>query len=496
MEQKKLPSALYTAAQVRQLDRFAIEDGGIPGLTLMRRAASACVDALIRHWPDADDVLVYCGSGNNAGDGYLAAGMLAEKGRSVRVAIVGKPEKLGPDATEAWHYCSSTRAQMETWQPDVTKPGDVIVDALLGTGLSGDVRERYARAIAEINNACRPVLSVDIPSGLSADTGARLGTTVRADVTVTFIGVKRGMLTLDGPDCCGEIEYADLDVPHDIFARIERPVLRLDLPALTRQLPRRPRNAHKNQFGHVLVVGGDEGMGGAALMSAEAALRCGAGLVSVVTHPAHVSAILARRPELMVRGMMDRTFLTPLLSRANVVVLGPGLGGGEWGRQMFEQVMGGVDQTAQTMVVDADGLNLLAEHPRWRPNWVLTPHPGEAANLMREKRLQDDRFDSVSRLQQAYGGTVLLKGAGTLIADGNNIHLCPYGNPGMSTAGMGDVLSGVIAGLLAQGLEPAVATWLGVAVHAASGDACAVRFGERGLVATDLLVDIRRLLNP
>ena len=493
---ESLPKELYTAAQVRELDRIAIESRGIAGLTLMRRAAYACVESLYRHWPGARDILVFCGSGNNAGDGYLAAGILAEKGRNVTVAMVGDPARLGPDATEARRYCETTSAQMITWAPGATPEADVIVDALLGTGLSGQVREGYARAIDSINGSRRPVLAVDIPSGLSADTGVRLGSAVRADVTVTFIGLKRGMFTLDGPDCAGEIDFTDLAVPVDIFTEVTAGTHRLDLDTMTRQLPIRPRNAHKNLFGHVLVVGGDEGMGGAAAMSAEAALRAGAGLVSVVTHPAHVSAILARRPELMVKGTLNPADLDPLLARTGVIVLGPGLGRSDWSKKMFAQVMVRADRESQQMVVDADGLHLLSREPQARGNWVLTPHPGEAAALLGDKRLQDDRFDAVQRLQTTWGGTVLLKGVGTVIADGAQTFLCPYGNPGMSTAGMGDVLSGVIAGLMSQGMDASFSTRLGVSVHAVAGDACADRHGQRGLVATDLMADIRRLLNP
>ena len=445
-----LPIALYTASQVRELDRIAIEQHGIAGITLMRRAAKACVDAVSRHWPALDRVMVFCGSGNNAGDGYLVAGMLAEKGRSVTVAIVGEPEKLGADATEAYRYCRASGARMVAYEPGLAIAADVVVDGLLGTGLSGDVRERYADVIGRINDSGRPVLSVDIPSGLSADTGMRLGCAVRANVTVTFIALKRGMFTLDGPDCCGQIEFADLDVPANIRGSLAADVERLDLASLVAQLPMRPRNAHKNQFGHVLVVGGNEGMGGAALMSAESALRCGAGLVSVATHPGHAGSFLSRRPELMVKGVTRSETLVPLLERATVVVLGPGLGRGEWSREMYRQVMAAIDPESQLMVLDADGLNLLAEQPERRDNWVLTPHPGEAGNLLRGTSIQSDRFESVSRLQQSYGGTALIKGAGTVICDGAGTFLCPYGNPGMASAGMGDVLSGVVGGLLAM----------------------------------------------
>lgn len=501
MQPQILPTSLYSAAQVRELDRVAIEEHGIAGLTLMRRAADACVAAMHRHWPAARRITVFCGSGNNAGDGYLIAGGLAEKGHAVTVAVVGDPEKLGADATEAYRYCKSSGASVETWQPGTPAGGEVIVDALLGTGLTGAVRAHYMSAINEINAAQKSVLAVDIPSGLSADSGERLGAAVRASVTVTFIALKQGMFTLDGPDCCGAIEFSGLDIPKAVYASVPSRVSLLELDELVAQLPIRPRNAHKTMFGHVLVVGGDEGMGGAVAMSAEAALRTGAGLVSVATHPSHAGVVLARRPELMVRGIADPADLAPLLARASVIVLGPGLGVGDWSVAMFNQVMRLADRPSQAMVIDADGLNLLSRNPdRYAPeqhaNRVLTPHPGEAGKLLQGGQVQADRFGAVVRLQNQYGGTVLLKGAGTLICDGSRTYLCPYGNPGMSTAGMGDVLSGVIAALLAQGLDTSLASRLGATVHAAAGDACAARNGERGLVAVDLMDDIRRLLNP
>lgn len=501
MEQTaRLPHALYTAAGVRQLDKVAIEDRGIAGLALMRRAAAACVQSLLQHWPSAGKIQVLCGSGNNAGDGYIVAGMLAEKGLDVRVQVVGDVEKLGDDAREAHRYCMASPAVVAPFDPADALQADVIVDALLGTGLSGDVRPAWVTAIEAINRAEAPVLAVDIPSGLSADTGEMLGAAVYADVTVTFIGLKQGLFTLEGPDCCGTIEFADLSVPTDIFHEVPPSAHRLSLQRLLRQLPPRPKNAHKNQFGHVLVIGGDEGMGGAVAMSAEAALRCGAGLVSVATHPAHVNAILSRRPEIMVRGMTDPASLAPLLARASVVVLGPGLGRSNWSSGMFNYAMAEVSADEQRMVLDADGLNLLAQRaqrePQKRANWVLTPHPGEASNLLQDNRIQADRFGAARHMQQKYGGTVLLKGAGTVIDDGESVAVCSYGNPGMSTAGMGDVLSGVIGGLLAQGLSLTGATQLGVAVHAMAGDRCAEESGERGMAATDLVPHIRRLLNP
>ncbi|XOV86047.1 MAG: NAD(P)H-hydrate dehydratase [Pseudomonadota bacterium] len=489
-----LPNRLYTAAGVRELDRIAIEQQGIAGLTLMRRAAGACVGTLRETWPDAQRVLVCCGSGNNAGDGYIVAGMLAEKGLQVEVAVVGEPEGLGPDAEAAYHYCQQSDATLATFDACEPDKADVIVDALLGTGLRGKVREHYAVVIDAVNATHKPVLAVDIPSGLCADTGARLGTSILADVTVTFIGLKRGLFTLDGPDCAGRLIFAQLGVPDGVQEQVTPSAHLLDYTALVGHLPARPRNSHKNRFGHVLVVGGDEGMGGAVAMSAEAALRSGAGLVSVATHRLNVSACLSRRPELMVRGVESEAGLEPLLARASVVLLGPGLGRSDWSRRLFGCTLAATTTSGVPLVVDADGLNLLAEQPAYRSNWVLTPHPGEAGNLLGDSQVQADRFSSVRKLQQQYGGTVLLKGAGTVISDGTACYLCAHGNPGMSSAGMGDVLGGIVSALVAQGLEGSIATRLGVLVHAMAGDREARLTGERGLLATDLLPHVRDLL--
>lgn len=499
MVSDNLPTRLYTAEGVRALEKLAIEEFGMSGLTLMRRAANACVRTITGKWPDARKVTIYCGSGNNAGDGYIVAGLLAEKGCEVAVQVVGDPAKLGPDAAEARQYCMGTDAVVETFveslQPESRVASDVTVDALLGTGISGSVRPRYAAAIETINRQDSPVLSVDIPSGLCANTGNIFGSGVKATVTVTFIGLKCGLFTLDGPDHVGELVFDDLSVPAAVFDRVPWAVTRLTLSDVIKPLPERPRNAHKNQFGHVLVVGGDDAMGGAVAMSAEAALRSGAGLVSVATHPVHAAALLARCPELMVKGLNDIAELMPLLARASVVVLGPGLGRSSWSTAVFRKVLEAVDPDEQQMVVDADGLNLLALSSLTRSDWVLTPHPGEAGNLLQDNRIQANRFRSVQALQAKYGGTVLLKGAGTLVHDGETLSLCPFGNPGMSTAGMGDVLSGVIGGLLAQGLSAGAATRLGVVVHALAGDRCAALAGEHGMAATDLLPQIRSLLN-
>jgi NAD(P)H-hydrate epimerase len=490
---------IYTAAQVRELDRMAIEDKGVPGITLMRRAAEACVDALIRRWPDPGQVAVLCGSGNNAGDGYIIAGLLSNRGIPVRVAMVGRPPADGTDAATAFEFSRECRVEQVTVD-DALRDASLIVDALLGTGLAGEVRPEFARVIEQVNRAGTPVLSVDIPSGLCADTGSLLGSAVHADVTVTFIARKLGLFTNDGPEYRGQLEFASLDVPDDIYNEVPAEGELLDYLRLAAGLTRRHRNAHKVSHGQLLIIGGDHGMPGAVSMAAEAALHAGAGMVTVATRGEHVNAIVARRPEVMAKGVEGSEDLRELMKRASAIVLGPGLGRSEWSRSLFQAVM--ELDPAVPMVVDADGLNLLAEHPCHRDDWILTPHPGEAGRLL-DDAVQADRITAVKQLQSRYGGVCLLKGAGTLIAsssDSSNtpkgkLSLCPYGNPGMSVAGMGDLLAGTVGGLVAQQLGLQLACELGAVVHSLAADNLVQQQGERGLLATELLPEIRRLIN-
>jgi NAD(P)H-hydrate epimerase len=497
---ENLPDKLYTVDNVRELDRLAIEDEGIPAITLMRRAGAACVELLMARWPTATNIWVICGGGNNAGDGYIIAGLLAEHHCQVSVRRLGDPAKASPATRVAYEYCLQSGIVPEPFDIDEVMTANVVVDALLGIGVQGELRPAYRQLIQHLNQSGLPVLAVDIPSGLCADTGVKLGDAIRADVTVTFLGLKRGLFTEDGPDCAGDIVFDSLGLADKRLQQVACSTEKLRFSSLLKTLPRRPRNAHKNRFGHVLVVGGDQGMGGAVAMTAEAALRSGAGLVSVATHPVHATAILGRCPELMVRGTQAGSELTDLIARASVVVLGPGLGQSDWSRTVFNHVLKTVSELgrAQPMVVDADGLNLLAQRPERRDSWVLTPHPGEASRLLGISAPSFDRFADVARLQSEYGGVVVLKGVGSLVADGELLSLCPYGNPGMATAGMGDILSGIIAALLSQapslGLTAMQATQLAVATHALAGDAAAVD-GQRGMIATDTLPYIRRLLN-
>ena len=483
---------LYTAAQTRALDHCAISAYDIPGIVLMSRAASAAFRCLLDAWPDPQCIQVLCGTGNNGGDGFLIADLAHKRGIPVTVLQLGDPEKIGGDALLARRQAQANGVEIVPFEEALLLHVGVIVDAMLGTGLGGEVRGAYLEAIEVINTRGNPVLAVDIPSGLCADTGRVLGAAVRADLTVTFIGLKRGLFTLDAADYTGAVQFSDLEVPSEVYSQVDCDSQRLELEPLLERLPARPATAHKGLYGSVLVVGGDYGMAGAAAMAAEAALRCGAGLVRVATRPEHVAALVARTPEVMPCGVSSGEEFAPLLASADVLVVGPGLGQSPWSEHLLQLAAA----SGKPMVLDADGLNLLAAGQlAERDNWVLTPHPGEAGRLLgcATAAVQADRFAAVRALQQRYGGVAILKGNGSLIADHKQLLLCDYGNPGMASGGMGDVLSGVIGALLAQHMAPLEAAALGVCLHGAAGDIAAGE-GQRGLAATDLIPEMRALL--
>jgi NAD(P)H-hydrate epimerase len=488
---------LYSAAQTRALDAAAIERGGLRGMTLMARAAEAAFARLARRWPSPAAIAVVCCGGNNGGDGYLVAALAHKRGLPVTVFTVGDPARLSGDAASARQHALDEGVAAAPWREGClpAEPGSVIVDALLGTGLGGPVRPDAAAVIEAVNDSGLPVLAVDIPSGLCADTGRVLGSAVRATATVTFIGRKRGLYTADGPALAGDVDFDDLAVPAESFAAVPRAEAweLLSLAAEREALPPRPPQAHKGHFGNVLVIGGDRGMGGAALLAAEAALRAGAGLVRVATRREHVPACLARLPEAMVHAVADVHELEPLLAASDLLVLGPGLGRGPWGEQLFARAR----SSALPAVIDADGLALLAAgNAPWPAPAVLTPHPGEAGRLLGTDggTVQADRFASARALAERYAATVVLKGNGSLVvAEDGSGGLCAAGNPGMATGGMGDVLAGLTGGLFAQGLSPARAARLAVSAHAAAADLAAAD-GQRGLLPSDLFAPLRRLL--
>ncbi|WP_165855471.1 NAD(P)H-hydrate dehydratase [Marinobacter sp. JSM 1782161] len=491
-----LPDRLYAADGVQALDRCAIDEHGVPGYDLMQRAARSAFRQLVRHWPMARSVLVLCGAGNNGGDGYLVADAAHRQGFSVRCVAVSDPARLKGDARTAFESATANGVSLAQWGRDADadqlddwlKQADVTVDALLGTGITGRLRAPFDQVIACVRRSGCAVLAVDVPSGLDATSGWIETDAVEATATVTFIGLKAGLLTGRGPDVCGDLLFDDLGVPGAIYDAVPAIAQRVDWNRVAGHLPARRRGAHKGDCGRLLVVAGDQGFGGAGLLAAEAAARTGAGLVTLATRPDYVGAALARCPSLMVRGVEHGNELAPLVSGADVIVFGPGAGQGAWGQQMLQQVL----TFDGPLLVDADGLNLMASRAvDPRDSWILTPHPGEAARLLEcdNRAIGRDRLAAVNALQARYGGVALLKGAGTLVqADALDLPvLVQGGNPGMATGGMGDVLSGIIGALVAQGLPAAQATVLGASLHAEAADRAALEKGFMGLLPMDLI---------
>jgi hydroxyethylthiazole kinase-like uncharacterized protein yjeF len=483
---QKLPITLYRTDQVRELDRIAIQERGIPGFELMSRAGYEVFQCIRNKWPDTQSVAIFCGAGNNAGDGYIIARLALEAGLKVSVYTLSDPVNLKGDAFTAYQKYVEAKGTVIPFQGEEVIDVDVIVDALLWTGLDRPVAGLYALAIQIINKSPAHVVAVDSPSGLNADTGNVMGCAVKADCTVTFIGLKKGLFTGHAADYCGEIFYASLAVPDSIFQAVSSSIIRV----VKTLLPRRDRCSHKGNYGHVLIVGGEQGYSGAARLAGEAALRVGAGLVSIATRPEHAGLMNLNRPELMCHGVASAGQLAVLLEKASVILIGPGLGQSDWAKELFKATI----KAQKSMIVDADGLNLLAHSPVTNPDWILTPHPGEAARLLNcsTVEIQQDRFASVSAIRAKYDGITILKGAGTLIASEDEIAVSTTGNPGMASGGMGDVLAGVIAGLLAQGLSLKIAAQQGVYRHGEAADLAAEKDGERGLLASDLMPYLRR----
>ena len=486
--------SLYRAASVRKLDSLIISESGITGEILMERAGQAAFSVLCDRWPQISFITVVTGGGNNGGDGYVIARLARESGLAVALLSLVDPESLSGDAAIAKDKLLQAGVTPQLYNPELLPADGLIVDALLGTGLDREVSGNFFQAIAAINNCRLPVFSMDIPSGLHADTGVVLGISISAEATITFVGMKQGLLTGQGPDYTGQLYFDDLGGPEPVYASIPPDSVRTSYANTCRLLPTRKRSAHKGDHGHVLVIGGDRGYTGAPRMAAEAAYRSGAGLVSVATHPGHAALVNIQCPEIMSHPVETIPDLDPLLKKASVIAIGPGLGQSSWSRSLFARTL----ESGLPLVVDADALNLLAAEPERHPNWILTPHPGEASRLLSSTTMevQVDRFTAIRSLQEKYAGVIVLKGCGTLIADRDEkISVCSGGNPGMASGGMGDVLTGVIAGLLAQGLSLDAAAVVGVCIHAEAADRVAMA-GERGMLATDLLPWLRQLVNP
>ncbi len=500
---------LYTAEQVRQLEQLyaRFHDGAT--YPLMERAGAAVYSEMRERWPELTHILVVCGKGNNGGDGFIVARLAAMAGLKATVALLPGCDSPTGDAERAFMRLKASGARITEWEPSLLEQHELVVDAILGTGIKGPVKEPFASIIHDIVRSQKPVIAVDIPSGLEADTGAIGGCAIKAQVTVTFIGIKRGLTTGLAADYCGELVLNDLKCGQGGGALVRPQAFRYSYSDGKRFLAPRRQTAHKGFNGHVLVIGGSPGYSGAARMCAEAAARSGAGLVSLLTHPQHADIIASQIPEIMCHSAGDNASsdsMKQLLEAASVIAIGPGLGQLKWGQNLVKTIELYLLELTKKgkpkpSVWDADALNLIAHRPVVLDQRVLTPHPGEASRLLDTSvaNIQSNRFDAVKALHKKYGGVSLLKGPGTLVAEDAKLNVINAGNPGMATGGMGDVLTGIIAGLMAQGIAPFEAARLGAAIHGEAAELAVVQNGrrlERGLLATDLFPYIRQLVNP
>ena len=475
------------------MDRCAIEEHGLPGPRLMARAARAAFERLLERVPEPELLQVLCGPGNNGGDGLLLAVLAQGRGIPVRVYRVDGPPRTH-DAQQAADRARRAGIAPRPFEGAALEARGVVVDAMLGTGIRGAPRPPYLEAIAAVNAIDGPVLALDVPSGVDADTGAVAAEAVRATWTVSFITAKRGLFTARGPEQAGMRFLEDLAVPPAAFARAGDACEVLVLDEELRRLPQRPLDAHKGNFGRCLLVGGDHGMGGAVILAAEAALRCGVGLARVATRHEHIAPLLTRLPACMVSALEHRNELTPVLAWADAVVVGPGLGRAPWGEQMLHAAIA----SARPLLVDADALTLLAgqSYGPLPAGSVLTPHPGEAAALLgtSSAAIQADRCRAAATLAQTYTAAVVLKGQGSLVACDGALAMSLSGNPGMASGGMGDVLSGIIGSFLAQGMPATTAARLGTELHAVAGDRAAQRVGAVSLLPMDLIDELGAIL--
>ena len=490
--------ALYSADDVKLIERKACELEGYELYVLMQRAGKAAWDLIQKHYPNAEHITILAGSGNNAGDGFIVAYLAHQAGKNVIVATLKETPSFKGDAATAYEQLLTTDVTISLFNEKLLNETDLVVDALLGTGLSGALRSEYVGVIGTVNawreTTSKPVVSLDIPSGLDSETGTVSPTAIQSDACLSFIDLKPGMVTGKAREYCAQWDVDELAITP--YSRQDfNPVAYIDsAQSLIHHLPKRSQTSHKGNHGRLLLIGGDDGFGGAILMAAQAAARIGVGRFTIVTKDNHVAPFLTQFPEAMIRSVDDTLSdeFQNLLQQTDAIVVGPGLGQREWGKALLEACLS-VDCP---MIIDADGLNCLSEHNHQKDNWVLTPHPGEASRLLgvSTSDIEANRYESATALQEKYHGTIILKGAGTLITNDQFTTVCVDGNPGMACAGMGDILSGIVGSLIAQGIESSLAARTAVALHAKAADIAAEQ-GEKGLLATDLLGPLRQLVN-
>ncbi|XTZ37989.1 bifunctional ADP-dependent NAD(P)H-hydrate dehydratase/NAD(P)H-hydrate epimerase [Salmonella enterica] len=488
-----IPHSIWPAYDLKRIEQEAADSLGITLYELMLRAGEAAFNVAREAFPTAQNWLILCGHGNNGGDGYVVARLAAAAGIDVTLLALESDKPLPEEAAcarDGWLNAGGViHAADVVWPEQI----DLIIDGLLGTGLERAPRENVAALIEHANAHPAPILALDIPSGLIAQTGATPGAVIQAMHTVTFIALKPGLFTGKARDVTGQVHHHALGLESWLSGQ-EAPVSRIDASQLSQWFtPRRP-TSNKGDHGRLVIIGGDHGTAGAIRMTGEAALRAGAGLVRVLTRSENIAPLITARPELMVYEL-TATSLENSLEWADVVVIGPGLGQQEWGKKALQKV----ENFRKPMLWDADALNLLAINPDKRHNRVLTPHPGEAARLLNcsVAEIESDRLHAAQRLVQRYAGVVVLKGAGTVVANAaGETGIIDVGNAGMASGGMGDVLSGIIGALLAQKMSLYDAACAGCTAHGTAADILASQNGTRGMLACDLFTTLWRVVNP
>ncbi|MBN2646379.1 MAG: NAD(P)H-hydrate dehydratase [Thiotrichales bacterium] len=489
------PRRLLTAEQSRQLDEWAQNQAGLPGLLLMKRAAWHAWQCAQQQFPSCQEVDILCGSGNNGGDGFALAQWALLSGKTVRIWLASPPDTLQGDAKICFQeaYALGLRPQLlEHFNP---KPQALLVDALFGTGLNRPLSSEHQQQFAELNRLNLPVLALDSPSGLDCSNGHPLGVVLKARHTCSFLGEKLGHFSGQGPDYCGQIHFFDLGCPADLTEQFTQAVTVHGLAHWHNHFPASSAADHKGRTGTNLLIGGQTAMQGALQIAASGALHSGAGLVfTYQPHPSYTGL----QPEIQYRGGQGDELIA-LIPKANAIAIGPGLGQDSWAQQSLRHVL--QHSAGQTLVFDADALNLLAKWPnaelecerqrkrQQQNHWILTPHPLEAARLLdcTTEQIQVNRVASVKRLAQKFDAIVILKGNGSLISNGTDVELCPLGNPGMAVGGMGDLLAGIICALSAKGMSGYEAACLAVYLHAQAADELAEVCGQSGVLPSAML---------
>lgn len=500
---------IVTAEVMREMDRAAIEEYGMPGVSLMENAGAGTAGAIGRRWPNLRNAAIICGAGNNGGDGYVIARHLIGSGISVATYLLADREKIKGDARINLDILSRMKCDLRDalTDNDLEKLKksligcDLIVDAMLGTGITKELQGNYKRCVEIVNDSGVPVCAVDVPTGLNSDSGKPLGGAIKADLTCTYGLIKIGLVIYPGVEYVGDLVLVDIGFPKNVVEKLGGACRLLSEKFVKSVLPSRRPDAHKGEFGHLLIIAGSPGKTGAAALCAEAAVRSGAGLVTVAV-PASLNAIIEMKiTEAMSLPVADGgsgymsvdawVDLSGAIERSTALAIGPGLSTESGTSDLFFKL---IKETALPIVIDADGLNMLAKNPAAlkssKSKAVLTPHPGEMSRLLgiSTAAVQEDRIGAAKKLAALTGAVVVLKGARTIIADpSGTFAVNPNGNSGMASGGTGDALTGIIGALLAQGMEPFAAASAGTWIHGCAGDLAAKRYGETALKAGDII---------